>query len=724
MSYIASVPEQTASDTGDLRVPLQQAGYLGRPGRHWANDALLPLLDMLGWKGDAAMLADLLESRPRELRLGDLLNVMQALGFYAQSRRENLEHLRAASLPGLFIPDDAQESPLLLLESSGALLMARHVRDGMVRETTPMALKGEYWTFTPTLREAIPAGGWFRALLQRFRGLFRDVLLMGVCINLLALAVPIFTMLVYDRVIGAGQLSTLYYLLAGVAIALVAEGCLRALRAHLLAWFGVRANHLIAIAMFDRLLKLDPLTIERASPVAQLVRAKTIEAVRDFLTGQGFILFIELPFLPVLLLALLLLAPMLGAVCFGTAVLLILLLVTQQRGIRMLAQRSARALSERQRDALEIFAKLEVIRQSGVSESLFRRFCTSNDRAMEHASTLQWQMQKVEHGVMAISMLGGLTTLALGVHAVWDGTLTPGGLIAAMIISWRMLMPLQQMVAIGPRLEQVNGGVQQLEQLLAVVPERDSVADSAANYALRGQVELVNAAMRYPRQLDAVFTGLSMSIAAGEVVAIAGANGSGKSSVLKMVNGMYKQAAGAVRIDGIDIRQLDPLGLRRSVNYIPQTAGLFEGTIAENIRAAAPFAQDQDMLHALEEADALAEVMALPDGIHTRLTHAGGDLPQVLAFKIALARAYANPKPILLCDELPYALLTSASGQHFRDRLAAMRGKQTVMLVVHTTDLLMLADQAVFLRAHRRPVVGKPSDILPLMLEQTHGNYQ
>lgn len=720
-----AAPVDGAQPPLQWRPLLQELGLLPRHSEHPAHEALLPLLEFLGWRGDARALVDLLQIHPTRFQWGDLANILHALGYQWLERRGPMKHVREGDLPCLFIPDSAAAQPMLLQEVAGAEFLAHVLGDAQTQTIRPGMAVGRIVRIRAMEEADVPprSGQWFKALIHQFRGQFCDALLLGLLIQLFALSVPIFTMLVYDRVIAGHNLSTLMYLLAGVTIALLAEALFRRLRAFSLSWFGVRVNHIIAITMFQRLFSLDPLSIERAPPAAQMVRAKAMEAVRDFLTGQSFILFIEFPFFPVLLAALVCFSPTMAAACFGAGVLLAALLATQLRSIRRLSQRSARAMSERQRDALELFSKLETLRSHGLSDVMFARFQRSNTKANTASMEVNWRMQMVEHLVLALSMVGGLFALLLGVQHVWDGSLSPGGLIAAMIVVWRILMPLQQLAAIAPRLEQVNGGIAQLEQLLAMPPERSGIHAVVAAQPIRGQVELVNLAMRYPRQTDTVFSGLSLQVQPGEMVAIAGANGSGKSSVLKLINGMYRQAAGSVRLDGIDIRQLDPLALRRGISYVAQSPIVFSGTVLENLTLATPLATQEQLMAALEAAGVVDDVMQLPEGLHTILGEAGMRLPQAMAYKLGLARAYLNLAPLVLCDELPYALLSAGAGTQFRQHIASLKGRHTIVLVAHTSDLVTLADKAVFLQANRRPIVGKPADIIPLMLEQTHASF-
>lgn len=340
--------------TFELRQQLQQRGYIGRG--HLGNHAILPLLEALQWRGDSRALFELLELHPRELGWRDLANIMRTLGYASDERATRLAHVRAGDLPALFLPSSRDESPMVITEATQDGFLARVLTTDAIKPIAAGGMPGTLVRFHAADPPEIKAGSWFRGMLQKFRGQFRDVLILGFLINGFALAVPLFTMLTYDRVIAGRNVDTLYYLLIGVAVALGMEAVLRGMRAMSLAWFGVRANHIIGVTLFERLLAIEPLSIERAPAAAQVVRAKAMESVRDFLTGQGFILFIEFPFIPLLLLALLLLAPTMALACFATAIVLLALLATQLRGVRLSAQRSARAMSQRQRDALEMFS--------------------------------------------------------------------------------------------------------------------------------------------------------------------------------------------------------------------------------------------------------------------------------------------------------------------------------------------------------------------------------
>ena len=207
----------------------------------------------------------------------------------------------------------------------------------------------------------------------------------------------------------------------------------------------------------------------------------------------------------------------------------------------------------------------------------------------------------------------------------------------------------------------------------------------------------------------------------GQVVAVVGGNGSGKSSLLKLVNGLYHPVSGTIRLDGVDVRQFDALSLRRSITYVSQTADLFSGTLRENLTMAAPFASEDEIRRALMEAGAFEDVMALPGGLEAYIHPDANDLPPMLPYTLSLARAYLSMKHVVLFDELPYAVLASDAGAHYRAQIAALKGRHTVLMVAHTADLIALADTVILLQQEMRPRILPPQEAIHHLRELHYG---
>lgn len=215
-----------------------------------------------------------------------------------------------------------------------------------------------------------------------------------------------------------------------------------------------------------------------------------------------------------------------------------------------------------------------------------------------------------ENIAQAINLIAGAATLAIGAMFALDGTLTVGALIANMTLVWRMLTPLQALFVTLTRLEEIKSAVRGIDQLMALPSEGH--ADCARPTAARGRrfaghISFQRVVLRYAPHHEPAIGGVSFDIKSGQIVAVTGGNGCGKSSILKLVAGIYSPQMGAVLIDGVATRQLNPVDLRQSIAYLPQQSDLFSGTLADNLRLANPTATEDALRDAVAKAGLLAD---------------------------------------------------------------------------------------------------------------------
>ena len=596
-----------------------------------------------------------------------------------------------------------------------------------IRINSSDVLSGEIWVFMSEDKEQNPlskdirsASGfsWFRALLERFRGVFWQVFTLSVAINMLALAVPLFVMFVYDKVISANSPDTLYPLLMGVGLALVIELILRTIRAGTLSWFGARLDYIVGVNVFERLMMMPAIFTERASVSSQINRLKAFEAVRDFFTGSLFLSVIELPFTIVLLVAIVLIAGPVVFVPIVMAVLYIILLLSMRHSIRTQMKLSGKASSDRQQMIIETFDKMDGLRMGGLTSVWFQQFrdySGKNSLASFRASYLSSFVDTLAH---AIYILAGMSVLVWGIERIWAGHMTTGALIATMILSWRVISPIQTFCVSLPRYEQLENAVAQINRLMEIETEVKESQVKARLNNVKGQITFSKVGLRYTKDTDPVFAGLSFDAKPGQLISITGNNGSGKSTILKLLNGLYKPQAGSIRVDGIDIRQLEPHNLRRNIAYVPQKPTLFTGTIAENLRFVNPLASDEELKEAFRKTGGLEYIEKLSNGLDTMVgsgasaeTEKNEKIPAIFYYHIGLARAYIKDVPIMIFDELPYAFLNAKSGELFKTMLKDWKGRRTVFIVTHREDYISLADQAVLLRKGQMPLVGRPDQV-------------
>lgn len=646
-----------------------------------------------------------------------LVNAMAALGFRYLKVDIRPAEIDPRLLPAVLLSDRGaalyytdNDTPVVL---DGASITHEPPGDWAAR-TDALLFSRMAEADRPTSRAALENSGrtWFLQILRRFLPHVKYLLVIGVLLNLLALAVPLFILLIYDRVLNAGVYEPLLYLAKGVLIVLAAEYLLRRAKARLLSHVMARLDYIVGTASFEKLVELPAATLDRAEVSEQVARIKTFEAVRDFLCGPLMGTLLELPVALLSLGVILLLAGPLVWVPLTAALLILAVIWHARRRIAILIRRAAVESSRMQKFALDCFSKLDAIRLDGLTGKWLDQYREVSGR--EQMSQLRLALAASRAEILG-QLLAGLSTLALlyvGAQLIWADRMAAASLIACLVLHMRILSPFQAMTAMVPRLEQMRNAVRQINELMSYDDE-DTEARTLTTTRLDGSVRFSNVAIRYAARAPLVYSGFNLTVTAGEVIGVTGANGSGKSTLLKLILGLVEPQAGGIRLSGFDIRQLSPRDLRRQIAYVPQQVDLFSGTVAENLRLGMPLATEGEMMDALGQVGALSEVRALLHGMDTVIDPAALKTEDPLLHdRLALARALLRPSKLLLIDERPATLLRSGLDATLRECVQELRRSRTIIFVTHRTDLLRLADRVVALRGDGRAEVGTLDTIL------------
>lgn len=639
-----------------------------------------------------------------------VLNAMANLGHFSRPLDLPVSEIDGRLAPCLVVPADPAELPYTLIAHHDGQIAIYDPSSGTISEHSAkdgrFHMPARIWFFQPYDRQRqrlsrfIRQGtgqSWFRALLSRFSPTLRHILVIGLVLNIVALAPPLYMMAVYDRVVSPAHLASLPAITIGVIIALCAEYALRSVRSRALSWLSARLDTLVGTQIFSHLLGLAPHTGEKISVAAQIARIKTFESIRDLFSGAIFLSFLEVPYvlLAVGLIGLiagpLAFVPLLMLGCFG-----ILFAVIYKR-TKVVIRLAAKASSARQQFTLETFDKLAGIHANGLSPVWQAKYADLAGREIMMNMNLTWLSTVAETLAHALTLMAAVATVGYGVHMVWEGAIGTGALIASMMLVWRVLMPFYSLCAMVTRLEQLRNSVAQVNDLTDIETEEESAMSAARLLDIRGDIIFANVTMQYHADTQPVLRHADIHIRTGEIVGITGRNGSGKSTILKLIKGMYRTQGGAVRIDGFDVRQLDPLHLRRHIGYVGQQAEFFSASIIENLRYARPLASEEDVIHALTLADAMDEVKAMEGGVYARLDPQ--KLPHSLAARLSLARGYLHGGAVLLIDELPASVTTGKAGETLRRFINRVRGQRTVIIVSQQQDILALADSVIDVRA-------------------------
>lgn len=673
-----------------------------------------PLLKACGWQGDILALMDTLPIGRKLIQANDLLGVMSALGYTIAATRTQLSVIEDETLPALFLPDKPQGwlQGMILLEKSELGLIwedgRSHERGNLTdqqgilyRFSRPSDAERELESL-----EAPQPTDWLENFRQRFNPLIWHAIWLSFIVHVFSLAMPLFSMAVYDRVIGARSVDTLVLLTAGVLGAFTVEMVIRWFRLRLATWIGTRSSLMITSALFERLLHLPAMLIEQASVSAQLARIRAFENVRDFITGPLFLSVLEAPFALLLLAVIGWLAGPAVLVPLSTMLAYGILVFSLRRHWHNEGRNSAHAAAQLQQQLSEITGNLKAIQLAGLGDRLQQRATTTARRsilaqaAFNHTSTL------IQFTAALLTVVSIVVMTNWNLDRIWAGQMSGGALVATMILNWRLMNLMQTAFSAIPQLEQVYASITQVRQIMNMQAERHIEHNISARPTSSGKLQIQNVGLRYNRQADPVFMGLNADIKPGQIVAIYGTNGTGKSSVLKLLLGLYAPAIGSIRLDGTDYRQLDPRHLRRQIAYFPQVPELLPGTIAENLRHMNPMAPDHKLRQALMWSDAWDTIETLPQGINTVVSDG---FPESLTARIVLARLYLCERPVILCDELPVQLLNSETGLRFRQYIEKCRSERTVIFVAQREDWIAIADQMIWLKADGKPITGRPN---------------
>ncbi len=551
---------------------------------------------------------------------------------------------------------------------------------------------------------------WFWGAIAENRSLYRDVLLAALMINVFALGTPLFVMNVYDRVVPNNAIETLWVLAAGLLLVLVADVVMRTLRGYFVDLAGNRAEVRISACIMERVLGM---RMEERPPSAGAFAAslRAFESVRDFIGSATVVAFIDVPFAVVFLALIGWIAPPLLAPFAAGVLVMFLYALSVQGRMRTLSETTYRAGAQRNATLVEGLVGLETLKALAAEAPLQRKWEKSAALLARASAQLRLLSASATHGTSLVQQLVNVSMIVLGVHLIGANELSMGGLIACYMLSSRAMAPIGQVAGLMIQYHNASTALQSLDRMMQREVERPDGSAFISRGSLRGEIEFRDVGFSYPGQHIEALRGVSLHIGPGERVGILGRVGSGKTTLEKLVLGLYRPSTGAVLIDGVDQRQLDPLELRRCIAYVPQDVTLFYGTLRENITMSAPFADDADVIRAAEVAGILDFVNAHPQGFDMLVGERGESLSGGQRQAVAIARAVINDPPILLLDE-PTASMDHSSEEGVKARLAAFARDKTLVVVTHRTSLLDLVDRVIVVDAGRIVADGPKKQVV------------
>ncbi len=534
---------------------------------------------------------------------------------------------------------------------------------------------------------------WFWGAVRENRALYRDVLLAALLINVFAIAMPLFTMNVYDRVVPNNAVETLWMLAIGVSLVMVADVVLRTMRGYFIDLAGNRVDVKLSAYIMERVLGIQ---MEQRPPSAGSFAAnlRSFETVRDFITSATVSAFIDVPFAIIFLIVIGWIAwPMIIPIVVGALLVLIYAMSVQSR-MHDLSETTYRAGALRNATLVESLVGLEAVKSLGCEGHMQRKWEQSASFLARVSSQLRLLSSSTMNTALWIQQTVSIGIIVLGVYLIGEGELSMGGLIACSMLSSRALAPVGQVAGLLTQYHNASTALTSLNEILSRPVERPEDSNFVSRQSFEGRIEFKDVSFQYPGQDMLSLRNVSFAIQPGEKVAFLGRIGSGKTTMEKLMLGLYRPTEGAVLVDGIDLRQLDPAELRRHIGYVPQDVTLFYGSLRDNLTINSRDADDNDVLHAAQIGGIAEFVNAHPKGFDMLVGERGESLSGGQRQGVAIARAFINDPPILLMDE-PTGSMDHSSEEHVKQQLRAHTAGKTMVVITHRTSLLELVDRII-----------------------------
>lgn len=679
-----------------------------------AEACLAPTLALFGWAGEGRRIR---EALPHFDRIGDvegLRSVLDRLGYGTSREAVKLSEIRPEIMPCLFSRDGNDAALIVERDPDGPLLAFSGdcAAWQFLKSSEQSGWAFPIWDQSLSEEPTEQTKSWLLSAISQFKPVIGAAIGLSFLGNLAALTIPIFVIFVYDLGIGTKSKETVVMLAVGAGIVIATNLALRAIRARAMAYFGARIDALIGMGAFEVILNMPISMIETASVGTQISRLKQFESMRDSFTGTLAASIIDIPFIFIFLLAIalwgghLVWVPVaLVAVYAALAAIAIAVARSYVRAISILRQRRHLLLHE-------IVKKRRAIRALNAEQiwiARHRSLAESIARLSYRAQRFNNLMQNLGEVLVSVA---GIATLAFGALRVTSGTMTSGALIGTMALVWRVLSPLQSTYLSLPRIEQALQTFKQIDRLMKIRSERSACAPRSFFRKFKGKIAIQRLAFRYPQRPEAVLRSIQLEIMPGEMVAITGASGTGKTTLLRLMAGLYPPTVGSVLVDNMDLRQIDPAEWRSQVAFLPESVSFFYGTLAQNIRLARPDASDAEVMRALTEMGFDADGRPLVDGLDQRLK--AGDFenfPPALRQRLALARCFIKNAPIFLLDN-PAAGLDWTSEEYLMQKFASLRGRSTVVFTTFRPSHMRLADRVVLLKDGQVALDGPPDKVI------------
>jgi ATP-binding cassette subfamily C protein LapB len=715
VSSRSSAKDNSAADVNSIRDPLADAliCLAAFHGRAISREALIAGLPIVNGRLTAVLME----------RAG-----IRA-GLEVEPVRRALADIPALVLPAILVTKDGVPLFLTSLDDPGQIAQIIDPEKPGIKKNLPMAeLAANYSGYaffakpvaTADARTVaagdLPQPHWFWSVVRRFGSNYGHVALAALLVNMLALAAPLFTMNVYDRVVPNGAVPSLIALSIGLGLAIVFDFVIRIVRSRIVDLTGKKIDVVLAANIFEHMLAVK--MANRPTSVGILAnQMRDFDSVREFFTSGTVVAATDLLFAVIFIGVLFVIAGPLAwipllmlPIVIGTGFIL-------QRPLDRAMKRLQAESSARHGVLIESLSGIETIRAAGAEsrmQTAWERSVAATARSGEDVHFWSTLALTISSSAQQIT---SMLLVVIGVFLILDGKITMGALVAANMLSGRVLAPISSLASVITRATQTTSALRSIDRLMSLERERPPGRAYVSRRIEKGAVTFENVSFRYPGAKESALENVSFKIAPGERVAIIGRVGSGKTTVGRLLSGFYEPLEGSIAIDGIDSRQYDPADLRSGIGFVMQDTDLFFGKLRDNITLGRPSATDEEVIEVARLSGVEQFIAGHPLGYDMPVAEGGRSLSGGQKQAIGLARAMIRKPKIMFMDE-PTAHFDVRSETEFLERLKAIaKSEMTIIVSTHRPSLLSLVNRIlVFDRG--KLVADGPREAIVASLQQ------
>jgi ATP-binding cassette subfamily C protein LapB len=534
---------------------------------------------------------------------------------------------------------------------------------------------------------------WFFGTLWRFKDLYINVAIASLLVNIFVTVSPLFTMNVYDRVIPHNAVDTLWVLATGVCIVYLFDIVIKYLRTYFLEVAAKKSDVILSSMIFEQALNLR--MKEKPRSVGSFAsNIKEFDSIRSFYASTAITAFIELPFVVIFLIVIYYISGLLVLIPLFTMMLIVGYSFFIRKPLEKSIESAYESSAKRNGLLIEALSNLEAIKTFNASSYIQWNWEESTGDISNKSIKSRMLSNSLTSASAFLAQIGNVAVVVAGVYFIKEGMITMGALIATVMLSSRTIAPMSQVASLLTNYQQMRTSLAQLNALMEKDVERPEKKGFLRRPLFEGAIEFHDVTFSYPDEPQPALKNISFRINPKERVGIIGAVGSGKSTLSKLILGLYDPEEGSIFVDGIAVKQIDPADLRHNISYVPQDVTLFSGTIRDNIIFKAPHSDDKAIIYAAQVGNVISFSDRHALGLDFYVGEMGSNLSGGQRQSVAVARAMLTESPIVLMDEPTNSMDFASENRVIENLKQATEGKTTI-IITHRPSILTIVDRII-----------------------------